>query len=485
MMMTKKNLVGRREEMKLLNRLYKSKEAEFLAIYGRRRVGKTFLITQYFKDKGIFFEITGSYSASEDEQIGNFHRQYCALFKQETQIEQPKTWKDAFNNLTKELKKISIDQKIILFFDELPWLASDKSGFLQALDHFWNLYWSRLDNLLLVVSGSAASWMINNILNNTGGLYGRLSAQLRLNPFTLAEVKEYFRSRGIDLTNKQICEIYMVTGGIPKYLSFVEPGMSSAQIIHKLCFTPQAPLLTEFHKLFHSLFHHSDVHIEIVKILAKKRQGMKRSELLKKAGLKTGGWSSEILRELEESGFVLIFPQTGKSIREPFYYLIDEYSLFYLNWIDEVKSIILHGLEKDYWIKKQSDPTWKSWSGFAFECLCLKHVFKIKEALGISAVSTTVSHWKSFENGKKEVEVDLVIDRADQCINLCEVKFYNSSFTVTKTYAKELLRKKGLFAEKSKSKKTLFTTLITPYGAKENANYFESVDNQINIDCLF
>ncbi len=484
-MMTKKSLVGRKEELKLLDRLYKSREAEFLAIYGRRRVGKTFLITQYFKDKGIFFEITGSYNASEDEQIENFHRQYCALFKQEKQIKRPKTWSDAFDNLTNELEKISSGQKIILFFDELPWLASDKSGFLQALDHYWNLYWSRLDNLLLVVSGSAASWMISNIINNTGGLYGRLSAQLRLNPFTLSEIKEYFQSRNIDLTNKQICEIYMVTGGIPKYLSYVEPGMSAAQNIHKLCFTPQSPLLTEFHKLFHSLFHHSHVHIEIVKTLAKKRQGMTRNELLKKAGLKTGGWSSEILRELEESGFILIFPQTGKNIKESFYYLIDEYSLFYLNWIDDVKSIILHGLEKDYWIKKQTDPSWKSWSGFAFECLCFKHVSKIKEALGISAVLTEVSHWKSFENGKKESEVDLVIDRADQCINLCEMKFHNSTFTVTKTYAKELLRKQVLFAEKTKTKKALFTTLITPYGAKENANYLEAVDNQINIDSLF
>lgn len=483
--MSKEKLIGRKEEVKFLDRFFKSNKAEFLAIYGRRRVGKTFLITQYFKNKGILFEVTGVNNANNLEQIDNFFREFCALFKAEDSPDQPKNWTDAFVLLTEQIKKLPSNHKVVVFFDELPWLASPKSGFLKALDYFWNRHWSRIPNLLLIVSGSAASWMINHVINDTGGLYGRLSGHLRLIPFTLNEVKEYLFSKGIDLPLKQICEIYMVTGGVPKYLSFIDSGLSSAQCIHNLCFTPQSVLLTEFHKLFRSLFKYSETHVEIVKILAKRRKGLSKTQLLKLANLKGGGTFSKILRELEESGFIMAFPLTGKSKKNAHYYLIDEYSLFYLNWIDPVKSIILHGVDQDYWIKLQTSQNWKIWAGFAFESICLKHITKIKEALGIGSVNTKVSQWTSMTSGKKDVEVDLVIERADQCINLCEIKFYNSRFTVTQAYARDLNTKKEIFAEKANLNKALLTVLITPYGALENSSYKASVDKQITLECLF
>lgn len=478
-------LIGRENEKKLLKRLFESNKAEFLAIYGRRRVGKTYLVTQYFKDKGVFFEITGSFTAEKEEQLIKFHRLYCALFEREDSLDPPKNWDEAFHRLTNAVKKIGPLQKVILFFDELPWLAGKNSGFVSAMDYYWNRFFSRMPNVLLIVSGSAASWMIKHILNDTGGLYQRLSAHLRLLPFSLSEVEQFLNAQNIELTRKQICEVYMATGGIPKYLTFLERGLSSTQLINNLCFKPQSPLLTEFHNLYHSLFRNAEQHINVIKALAKKRRGMNRQELFEEAGLTYSGHSVIILRELEESGFIMTLLPFGKKARDAIYFLNDEYSLFYLSWIEPVKESILRGVENNHWLKVHADQSWKSWAGFAFESICLKHVNKIKEALGIAGVTTDASYWKTVEKGKIIAEIDLVIDRADHCINLCEMKFHSSEYTMTKQDALALEQKKDIFKEKTATKKALFTTLITSFGAKENGPYINAVDNQITIEDLF
>lgn len=478
-------VIGRKAEKKILEKYYTSKSAEFLAIYGRRRVGKTFLIRNYFRDKGVFFEVTGALNGELKEQLENFHSEYMGLFQHEVDKGAPKSWREAFQRLKRSLEKIRKDQKIILFFDELPWLASARSRFLPALDYAWNRHFSQMDNVLLIVSGSAAFWMIHHIVNNTGGLYGRLSAHLRLLPFTLAETEEYFISREVRLTRKQICEIFMVTGGVPKYLSYVEKGYSSLQVIHSLCFNPQSPLLSEFHKLYASLFKNSEIHLQVIRALAKNRRGILRSELIKRAHLKDGGQVSLVLRELEESGFIASLSALGKERKAAHYFLSDEYTLFYLKWIEPHKGELLNGVEKEFWIKKQSDPSWKSWAGFAFEGLCLKHIGEIKKGLEIGGVSTSAAYWKGSNEGKKEVEVDLVIDRADQCLHLCEMKFTNDEFVITKSYAEDLRRKKALFEEKTKTKKAIFMTLITPFGAKENSYFQEVISHQLTLDALF
>ncbi|MES2200181.1 MAG: ATP-binding protein [Chlamydiota bacterium] len=478
-------IIGRKEELAVLQRLAQSERAEFVAVYGRRRVGKTFLISQFFKETGIYFEITGSKDASKKEQIINFHREFRALFKAEEKSSLPSSWSEAFDLLKQEIIKIPITQKIILFFDELPWLSTPKSGFLSALEYFWNRHASRMPNVVIIICGSAASWMIKKVINNRGGLYGRLSAEIRLQPFSLLETEEFFLDRRIELTRKQITEIYMVTGGIPKYLSCVEKAQSSTQTINSLCFTPQGPLLKEFHKLYSSLFENAYRHVKIVAALAYKREGMTQKDLFKLLDIPQGGRSSEILEELIESGFITSSQAYGKQIKERKFRLIDEYSLFYLTWIDSMKENILRGSE-DYWIKTQATPSWYPWAGYAFENICLKHILKIKEALAIGGVSTIASHWQySPLKDERGAEVDLVIDRADDCINLCEIKFCNSEYVMSKQDSEDLERKKNVFKEKTQTKKAIFTTLITPYGALENIHYRSSVHNQLTLDCFF
>jgi uncharacterized protein len=477
-------IIAREKEKAILNGLFQSKRAEFLAIYGRRRIGKTFLIHEFFKDKGIYLEVTGTNKSPKKEQIKNFYKNFRALFPEDAPAEIPFEWSDIFHCLENAIKKINPSTKFILFIDELPWLASPKSGFLPALDYFWNHYLSRFPNALLIICGSAAHWIIKKVVNDRGGLHGRLSAQIRLQPFTLTETEKFLMEEGVHLKRKQLIEVYMALGGVAKYLINVPPGKSSTQIINELCFSPSGFL---FSKLYESLFDSSDKHISIVRALAKKRHGLNQKALLEAAKISHGGGATDILHELEESGFITSIPAFGKQSKERQYRLIDEYSLFYLTWIEEIKSSILRNFDNEYWNKMYRTPLWHVWSGYAFENICLKHSGKIKEALGLAGITTRESHWQHFPSQKKGIgaEIDIVIDRADDCINLCEIKFCNNEFEINKNYAKDLERKKDVFQSVTGTRKTIFLTMITPFGVKENEHYIGLVNQQLTLDFLF
>lgn len=477
---------GREQEKKQLQELYDSEKAELIAIYGRRRVGKTYLVNEFFRGKGVYFEITGSKKAPKSEQLSNFYREFIALFPEENMGTKPKDWAEALNLLQLALEKIPQTQKVVLFFDELPWLAAPRSGFLRALDYFWNRHISRMNNVKLIVCGSAAAWMIHHVINDKGGLYGRLSAQMRLEPFTLAEVEHLLHAKGVKLDCKQLVTLYMAIGGIPKYLNFVKPGQSVVQMINDFCFKPQGFLFQEFPKLFKSLFDGADKYVKIVKILAVHRYGLSQSEIFEKADLPAGGHSSSLLEELEESGFIMSIPKYGKQVKERQWRLSDEYSYFYLTWIEGIRSSILRKADPDYWLKCQSSQSWLTWAGYAFENVCLKHVRKIKEALGISGVSSLDTQW-SFRGDKdtEGAQIDLVIDRADNCINLCEMRFSSDVYVLTKKDQEALERKQRVFQRETKTKKTIFITMITPYGVAENEYYLGTVQKQLTMNELF
>lgn len=477
---------GREQEKKQLQELYDSGKPEFLAIYGRRRVGKTYLVSEFFKEKGVYFEITGSKKAPKSEQLSNFYREFTALFPEEDTGEKPKEWGEALHLLQLAIQKIPQSQKVVLFFDELPWLAAPRSGFLRALDYFWNRHISRMKNVKLIVCGSAAAWMIHHVINDKGGLYGRLSAQMRLEPFTLTEVENLLFAKGVRLDRKQLITLYMVIGGIPKYLNFVKHGQSVAQMANDLCFKPQGFLFQEFPKLFTSLFDGADKHGKIVKILAENRYGLSQAEIFEKAALPAGGHSSVLLEELEESGFLMSVPKYGKNVKERQWRLIDEYSYFYLTWIEGMRSTILRKSDPEYWLKCQTSQSWQTWSGYAFENVCLKHVGKIKDALGISGVSSIETQWSFRGNKSAEgAQIDLLIDRADNCINLCEMRFSNDIYVLTKNDREALERKLRVFQRETGTNKTIFITMITPYGVVENEYYLGTVQKQLTMNDLF
>jgi uncharacterized protein len=475
-------LIGRKQEIQLLDESVKAKAAGLIAVYGRRRVGKTFLIHTYFQHR-LAFELTGMYRASLKAQLLQFSKALQKSTGSALSMKSPENWVEAFHALEQYLEGKNKAKKWVVFLDEFPWLDGRKSGFLSAFEHFWNTWCSRQPNLLVIICGSAASWMIRNIVNNKGGLHNRITQKIRLLPFTLAETEAFLKGLGSKLDRYQVLQLYMAFGGIPQYLISVGKGSSAAQVIQKNCFSKDGLLTGEFNNLYGSLFDIADNHIKAVRVLANTSKGMTRQEIIDACGLSSGGRTSLMLEELEESGFIKSVLSYDKVNRDSIYRLIDEFSLFYLRFMDKSKSA-----GKDAWVKVSGSPTYKIWSGMAFEAVCLKHVDQIKKGLGIQGIESADSGWR-FVPGKgqkeKGAQIDLLIHRKDRCINLCELKFYTGEFTIDKSYATELEQKLEVFANKTKTKKTLFLTMITTYGIKENDHSARLVQKSLKMDVLF
>ena len=475
-------ITGRAEEIALLEAELKSKEAGLIAIYGRRRVGKTFLIHTYYNEH-LAFELTGMYGASLKEQLQQFSKALQKATGSALSLRPPENWIEAFHALEQYLAGKSKRKKSVVFLDEFPWLDSRKSGFLSAFEHFWNSWASKQSNILVVICGSAASWMIRNIVNNKGGLHNRITQKIRLLPFTLSETEAYLKTLGSNLDRYQTLQVYMAFGGIPQYIKNVKRGSSAAQVIEKACFTKDGLLTGEFNNLYGSLFEIADNHIKVVKALSATTKGLTRQEIIDVCGLRSGGTTTLMLEELEESGFISSNLPYDKTTNEAIYRLIDEYSIFYLKFMDSTRSS-----GKGTWLKLSASPSYKIWSGMAFEATCLKHVAQIKKGLGIDGIETEESAWRYIpRKGKAEkgAQIDLLIDRKDRSINICEMKFYTDEYSIDKSYASELQQKLEIFKEKTKTKKTLFLTLITTYGVKENSYSLNLIQKSLTMDVLF
>jgi uncharacterized protein len=402
-----------------------------------------------------------------------------AAFPEKRTLLIPSTWQEAFYLLQDCIDSIKNKKKKVIFFDELPWLETHKSGFLSAFGYFWNMFASRRNDLLVIICGSAASWMINKVVNNKGGLHNRITQRIRLLPFTLKETEIYLQQRNIRLDRYQLLQLYMVTGGVPEYLNAVQKGKSVAQNIDNMCFRKDGKLKEEFNNLYAALFHQPQRHILIIRALAKKNKGLTRAEILQEAKLMTGGGITEVLNELTESGFVSFIPSFNKQERDALYRLTDEFSLFYLKFMQK-------GNSKESWQSQQHSPSYLAWCGYSFESICLKHSRQIKKALQIGGIASSESSW--IQTGSKNsngAQIDLLIDRTDQCINICEMKFSQATFTIDKRYASQLENKLNVFRETSRTRKTLFLTMITTGGVKKNDYYTNLVQNDITMDDLF
>lgn len=472
-------LIGRKKEKASLEKAYASEEAEMISIIGRRRVGKTFLIQTVFNDK-IDFEVSGIQNAQGTEQLRNFTAQLKGFFPQAVLIQTPNDWLDAFILLIELLKSKQKKEKMVVFLDEVPWMSTHKSGFLRGLSYFWNS-WAVKQNIVVILCGSAASWMIQKVLKNKGGLHNRVTKRIRLRPFSLFETEQYLQSRNVATNRYQLLQIYMAMGGIPHYLKEIETGQSAVQNIDRICFQEDGLLRDEFESLYPALFEHANYHIAIVKALAVKHTGMGRGELIKLAKLPNGGRVSQVLEELSESGFITLYPSYGKRKKDIIYRLTDEYSLFYLRFIEKTNP-----LNNESWASLSQTQTAKTWSGYAYENICLKHITQIKNTLKIGGVhSVTSSFYKRGTAEEAGTQIDLLIDRNDNVINLIEVKFYNTKFVIDKTYAVRLRDKIRVFTEASKIRKQLLITMLTTFGVKENTHSLGLVTGNLDMEDLF
>jgi AAA+ ATPase superfamily predicted ATPase len=467
-------ILGRHNEIKKLHQLQKNKKSELLLTYGRRRVGKTFLMRSYFHEDMVF-DITGLHKGTTKDQLVNFHKQLNIRTKKFDTLKTPENWQQAFTRLEQYINSLKSKKKKVIFIDEFPWIATPRSKFLMWFENFWNSYCTKRDDLIVIICGSAAAYMVNNLLHNKGGLHNRISEVLRLEPFTLKETKEFLISKNIHLEHYDILQLYMAIGGVPHYLEKVNKGESVTQNINRLCFEKNGALSNEFKEVFSSLFENSKQHIEIVKTLANSSKGLSRMELLKACNLEQNGATSSILNELIESGFVQNYRAYKKKERDAIYRLTDEYCNFYLKFIEPYKN-----QGTGTWEKLASKQVVKIWSGYTFESICLKHIQPIKNALGIANVFTTHTNWHN-----EQVQIDLLIDRDDNRINLCELKFYQTEFTIDKNYLEELRRKVHVFKTNSKTRKGVYLTMISTFGVTENAASLAIVENNLTIDCLF
>jgi uncharacterized protein len=478
--MMEKILIGREKESAILLKALNSPEAEMVAILGRRRVGKTYLVGSVYA-KHIRFEVTGLQNATVKSQLSNFFLHLKKAFGNSNITEKPTNWLEAFYQLTECLDKTLVpNQKSVVFFDELPWLATQKSGFLDGLSYFWNS-WAVKNNVVVVLCGSAASWMIEHIVDNKGGLHNRITRRIHLAPFNLYETDAYLRNKHIVFDKYQLVQIYMAMGGIPHYLKEIEGGKSATQNIEQICFAKTGLLNGEFLRLYPSLFDDATHHINIINALAEKWKGLTRQEIIADTKLPDGGTLTNYLDELNQSGFITPYRVFGKKQKDILYRLTDEYSLFYLKFMQNTQEPFTND-----WQELSQTQVFKIWSGYAFENLCLKHIEQVKKALGISGIYSESSSY--YHNGNAErqgVQIDLLIDRKDSVINLFELKFYAEVFTLSKSYADELRNKVGSFKYFTKTKKQVFINLITAFGFKHNEHSLGLVNGEMSIDVLF
>jgi hypothetical protein len=389
--------------------------------------------------------------------------------------DRPQSWKDAFELLKKYINGLRGKEKKVIFIDEMPWLDTHKSDFRMYFGHFWNTYCEKRNDLIVVICGSAASYMVQNVVSNQGSLHARLTYKLHIKPFTLYETKAFLGSKNIHWGHYHILHLYIAIGGIPHYLNKIQKGESVAQTIQRLCFDANGDLVNEFEEIFESLFTHSSSHISMVRALAQTNKGLTREELIIQSNLHSGGAFTKALEELIASGFVSKYAALNKKSKNTLFRLSDEYSRFYLKYIEPNKN-----QGANFWKTLFQSQSYLSWAGFNFETICLKHINQIKKALKIEGIHSVNSSWTS-----KETQIDLVIKRNDRWINLCEMKFHSSEYTIEKNELENLRNKIALFKNETRTKDVVVLTMITTFGITQNANFHEIVENNFTMDVLF
>lgn len=469
------SIIGRSYEKKSMTKLLKSKKSEFLVMYGRRRIGKTYLIREFYKEH-IIFKCSGINTPTMEDQLDVFYESLLRSGLPATSA--PTSWLEAFRMVKVLVDNTTSKKRKVIFIDEISWLDTQRSKFIHALSHFWNTYCSERRDIILIVCGSVSTWIKEHILDDTGELHNRHTKKIRLLPFSLYETEAFLKYNQVNLSKKDVAELYMLIGGIPYYLEAVEGGRSIPQIMDDLFFGAGAVLRGEYSNLYRALFKNHELHEAIVSALSEKNMGLTRQGILSATKLKSGGTFTNVLLQLELCGFIKKIYPIDKKKEDVLYRLMDEYSIFYHQYIKSgnIKSGQALGHSRSFNI----------WTGFAFENLCIRHVRHIAKALGISGIDY---HEYSFKDKAKTTgsgaQIDLIIDRADNAVNIIEAKFYKDKYALPLSEAQKIRNRVQRYVNKTKTKKTIFKTLITPYGAVKNEHYLSEITNDIVVDKLF
>lgn len=481
-------IVGRNSEIKELNDAFESKKAELIVVYGRRRVGKTYLITRFFqKKKCTYFQMTGIYKGPLRIQLDRFSKEIGQTFYNGAPIQSPKNWMEAFELLKIALEVVPKNKKIVIFLDELPWLSTKKSGVISTIEYFWNRYFSNDNRIKFIACGSAASWIIKKIIKDRGGLHNRITRKIRLLPFNLHETSLYLNHLGYQCTQEQTLKLYMTMGGVPFYLNQIKNNLSVDHNIDDLFFNSEGILFDEFDELFKSLFDNSAQYKELVVLIGAAKEGLSRSMLNEKSKLtKNGGQLTNILTDLENVGFITSYIPFGHKKLGIYFRISDEYFYFYLKWIDPVKNQLKQNNVKKYWRSIVGTPEYFGWIGYVFENICYKHSSQIKEFLDIEANSLAFP-WR-YSPQKNTVDrgaqIDLLFDRKDSIV-VCEIKCTNKPFSVDKEYSEKLKQKIETFLKVTRTKKKILLTMISSAGMSKTKYSNDLIGNLVTLSVLF
>lgn len=470
-------IIARVSEIETLERKYNSGKSEFVIVYGRRRIGKTFLINRLFSER-FTFTFVGSRKQKQETQLQRFSSQ-LKFYSGSVFAPTLKSWEDAFDELKNLIENKPKEERKVIFFDEMPWIDTPKSSFVSALEYFWNAWAAQRDDILFIACGSATSWMVQQLVKNKGGLHNRITGQIYLRPFRLGECEEYLEDMGCHWDRYTILQCYMAMGGVPYYMSLLNPEQSLAQNLDRLYFSKNAPMREEFNELYNALFTHAEAYIAVMKCLAERKEGVMRSEIISHTGL-SGGQLSKVLDNLSRCDFIEMYSRFRSSVRNSLYRINDPYTLFYFKFLEGNNT-----KDEHWWTNNMHSHSVESWQGFSFETICMQHIEQIKQSLGIAGISTSISTWRKLGGaGEKGAQIDLVIDRADRVINLCEMKFSEAPYAISKEYESRLRERMAIFKADMGIRKSLVLTMVTTYGVLPGI-HSGVVQNEVLMDDLF
>ena len=470
-------IIARSNEIELLNRKYNSDKSEFVIVYGRRRIGKTFLVNNVFAGR-FTFTYVGARKQSPKKQLQCFADQ-LKQYSGSAYAPVLANWDEAFTALRTLIEARPKEERKVVFFDEMPWIDTPRSSFVSALEYFWNAWAAQRNDILFIACGSATSWMVKNLVKNKGGLHNRITEQIYLRPFRLGECEEYLHANGCMWGRYTILQCYMTMGGVPYYMSLLDPTQSLAQNIDRLFFAKNASMRDEFDELFRALFVHSETYIAVMKALSRKKEGLVRAEIMEETNL-SGGQLTKVLENLERCDFIEVYSRYKSSVRNSLYRISDPYTLFYFKFLAGHNS-----KDEHWWTNNMQSHSVEAWQGFSYETICRCHLDQIKRKLGISGISTNTSSWRMLGDEKhKGVQIDLLIDRADRVINVCEMKFSETPYAISKEYETKLREKMAIFRFETKTRKSLAMTMVTTYGVIQGI-HSGIVQNEIVMDDLF
>lgn len=470
-------LIARNQEIETLERKYKSGKSEFVIVYGRRRIGKTFLVNNVFADR-FAFTFVGARNQPPKKQLQRFAAQ-LKQFSGSAYAPVLNSWEEAFTELRNLIEQKPKEARKVIFFDEMPWIDTPRSAFVEALEYFWNAWAAQRSDILFIACGSATSWMVNKLIKNQGGLHNRITEQVYLRPFRLGECEEFLRANGCLWDRYTILQCYMAMGGVPYYMNLLNPQQSLAQNIDRLYFAKNAPMREEFDELFNALFSQADKYISVMNVLADCKEGLLRSEIIEKTK-QSGGPLTKVLENLERCDFIETYARYKSSVRNTLYRISDPYTLFYFKFLNGSNH-----KDEHWWTNNMHSHSVEAWQGFSFEAICMLHLSQIKQALGISGIASTASTWRSLGNADyKGTQIDLVLERSDRVINLCEMKFSEEPYSITKDYEEKLRARMAIFRAETKTHKSLVNTMITTYGVLPGI-HSGIVQNEVKMDELF